>query len=494
MRTLFLLSFFLYVDAWIWYRHTRSLRDGHPKVHSSPYVHTSGEEIETIHGSWNASRFGAANTWGRRPVILRKAFPSTEMSHSRLPSWQEILELACCASNEDDQDMVESLTCRLIQHCPDQLGSFTLEFGPFDDTNELDKLLKRNDDTRASTLVVNDVDRWIPDVSDWMDVHFDFLPRWRRDDAQVSLAARGGGIGPHVDNYDVFLVQTSGYREWEICLEPICVQEEFDNLVEASQVRILNSTRMALKTIKVPLGPGDCLYLPPRFVHCGTATSDDCVTLSVGCRAPSAADLLSKVAESLADSARVSAVRRYSDEALFLSSSRGLTQDVKDQMKELLLDLVRDIVEDDTAWNNLVGKLITSPNRPVFDYPTPLYDMDPEWKLGLGLWGCADKALEAILAGHGELRRAEGVSFAWSISASSPTLSGTLYAQGRVFYLRGEESPLWVEMILDRIANGLPINQAWLNGNAPQGRIPAPTRNFLLELLNEGFLYGDEVS
>lgn len=484
MRTLSLLSFILYVDAWLGYRHTCSLRGRHPKARSS-YAHLSIDGIETLHGSWNASRFGASNNWGRRPVLLRNAFPCTETSHSRLPSWQEILEIASCASNDDDQDMVESLTCRLIQHCPNNLGSFTVEFGPFDDASELDELLKKNDDTIASTLVVNDVDRWIPDVSDWMDVHFDFLPRWRRDDAQVSLAARGGGIGPHVDNYDVFLLQASGYREWEIGQEPISVQEEFDNLVETSQVRILNLKQMAASTIKVPLAPGDCLYLPPRFVHCGTATSDDCVTLSVGCRAPSAADLLSKVAESLADSARESAVRRYSDDALFLSSSRGLSREVKDQMKELLLNLVHDFVDDDQAWNDLVGKLITSPNRPVFDYPTPLYELDSDWKSGLGSWGYPEKALEAVLSGQGELRRAEGVSFAWSISTANLTVSGKLFAQGRVFCLHGEESRLWVEIVLDRIANGSPINREWLNDTAPKGSIPAPTRNFLLELLNE---------
>jgi hypothetical protein len=127
------------------------------------------------------------------------------------------------------------------------------------------------------------------------------------------------------------------------------------------------------------------------------------------------------------------------------------------------------------------------------DYPTPLYELDPSWKSGLGLWGYPDKTLDAILAGQGELRRAEGVSFAWSVSTNNQTVHGKLYAQGRVFHLQGEESQPWVEILLDRIANGLPIYQNWLNSTVPHNSMPDPTRNFLLELLNEGFLYGDEV-
>ncbi len=494
LRTFCLFSLIVLLDAWLYQQDSRFSRQTRSNIRAS-CLHSSTNivgDVEIVHGAWNASLFGATNSWGRRPLFLKEGFKYDLASPYRLPSWQEIVELACCAANEDDRDMAESLTCRLIQHTPNKLDSFTVEFGPFDNTDELDTLLQSNDNTQASTLVVNDVDRWIPDLSDWMDVQFDFLPRWRRDDAQVSLAARGGGIGPHVDNYDVFLVQTSGSREWEIGLEPITVQEEFENLVEASQVRILNLTRIPKKTIKLQLHQGDCLYLPPRFVHCGTATSNDCVTLSVGCRAPSAADLLSKLAESVADSVKESTVRRYSDKNLLLSPSQGgLTSEVKDQMKLLLLDLVHDVVEDDQIWDDLVGRLITSPNRPVFDYPAPLYEMDQDWLASLGPWGKSETALDAVLSGKGDLRRAEGVSFAWSISKDN--LVGKLYAQGRVFCLRGEESYSWMESILDRIANGLPINFHWLQETATNGRVPAPTRKLLLELLDEGFLYGDNV-
>jgi 50S ribosomal protein L16 3-hydroxylase len=467
------------------------------------FLHSSAVEvrdIEVLHGAWNSSHFGATKCWGRQPLLLKGAFPVSdseeESSGSALPSWHEIIELACCAANEDDREMAESLACRLIQHKPEHLGSFTVEFGPFEDIKELDSLLRCNDNESASTLVLNDVDRWIPDLSDWMDSQFDFLPRWRRDDAQVSLAATGGGIGAHVDNYDVFLIQTSGRRDWEVGLGPITVQQEFDNLVEPSQVRILDLTDIAtsINTVKLQLQPGDCLYLPPRFIHRGTATSDDCVTLSVGCRAPSAADLLSKLAESVATSPMESAVRRYSDlDLMDSSSSQSVSNEVKDKMKEILLGLVNDFVSDDPSWDSLVGKLITEPNRPVLDYPTPLYEMDSDWKQELGVWGDSKTALEAVQLGDGVLRRAEGVAFAWSVPVRSGDLVGNLYAQGQVFHLRREESLLLTEEVLDRIANGPPVDCKWLKETMPVGQKSPATKKFLLELLEAGFLYGDDI-
>ena len=65
---------------------------------------------------------------------------------------------------------------------------------------------------RRETLVVNDIDRFYPPLADWMYDTFHFLPNWRMDDGQISLAEEGGGIGPHVDNYDVFLIQT---KPWD---------------------------------------------------------------------------------------------------------------------------------------------------------------------------------------------------------------------------------------------------------------------------------------
>ena len=94
---------------------------------------------------------------------------------------------------------------------------------------------------------------------------FGFLPRWRRDDAQISIAPVGGGIGPHVDSYDVFLIQAAGTREWRIQPSPtVTVQEEMDQLLPGLSVRILEPRDESPDFLSVHLEAGDVLYLPPR--------------------------------------------------------------------------------------------------------------------------------------------------------------------------------------------------------------------------------------
>eukprot|EP00536_Pseudo-nitzschia_multiseries_P008478 jgi/Psemu1/198185/e_gw1.215.85.1 len=193
----------------------------------------------------------------------------------------------------------------------DWLDTFEItQFGPFSDPSSLEALLRTEDcagnqTNVARTLLVNDVDRWYPKLSEWMDRRFNgngaqgsVLPaRWRRDDAQISLSYPAGGIGPHVDNYDVFLIQTAGERTWDIL---------WHDDTAGGSVRIMNVTKLQLleqqrfgrvrtKLTRLHLRPGDCLYLPPRVLHCGTAlkgSRGECMTLSVGCRAPSGLELV----------------------------------------------------------------------------------------------------------------------------------------------------------------------------------------------------------
>lgn len=443
----------------------------HDKLHFG--IKPLAASLQTISGPWNATAFSATQCWGRRPLLMTKVFDTNS-----LPSWDDITELAC--TSEED----ESVTSRLIQHIPDTLDTYQVEFGPFEPSNLADSL--KQNDKMALTLVVNDVDSLIPSVSDWMDLYFDFLPRWRRDDAQVSLAPIGGGIGPHVDNYDVFLVQTSGSREWEVGLGDISVDDEFSNLVEASEVRILNITQ---STNTVELQAGDCLYIPPRVVHCGTSTSNDCITLSVGCRAPSASDLLSRLAEKVSDSTSAAANERYTDFDLFTHNNKALSQSVKSRMKKLVVQAIEEVLETDEIWDDVVGRLITQPNRPRVGYPVPLSEMEEEWKETLGLWSDADSTLEAIKNGKGALYRAEGVSFASSVTTTPSATVHRLFAQGRQFKIH-DNSPS-IALLLSRIANGPPLDQ---NAICELG-IGGSSRviEFLKGLIEEGLLYGDEV-
>jgi ribosomal protein L16 Arg81 hydroxylase len=518
------------------------------KRETSLHVEEKDEILRMSHGPWNATLFGRSNCWGRHPLLMRNAFSEDDLSP--LPTWDDIVELACQKDDidEDDDDYEDDdvVTSRLIQHVPGTLDTYQASFGPFP-ALELQQSLsidhKEHDPASVeSTLVVNDVDRWIPEVSHWMDQYFGkYLPRWRRDDAQVSLAPRGGGIGPHVDNYDVFLIQVSGSRSWQVGPLNLSLSDEVRQLVASSEVSILNLTddksssqeilASSWKHQTMELHMGDCLYVPPRAVHCGISTSDDCVTLSVGCRSPSASELLARVAEKVATSTKLdSAAARYKDvdhswSPLFATTSTTTMYDenspplsncdaagvmgysIKQEMKRLLRQAVDDILEDDVLWDDMVGQLITEPKRSAAGggYPIPLRQMSDEWRRDLGIWANADATLDTILKGQGCLFRSEGVSFAASFpmvtyGASPPEKDAgsvvvhRLFAQGRTFELfrdatLDDSATASTTALLCRIANGPPLN---LEALCEMKLIPLPagTRKFLQELISEGFVYG----
>jgi 50S ribosomal protein L16 3-hydroxylase len=131
------------------------------------------------------------------------------------------------------------------------------------------------------TVLVQSVDAHLPAVADLID-RFDFLPRWRVDDVMISLAAAQGSVGPHVDSYDVFLLQGQGRRRW-------AVSERFvEDYVPGVDLRVLRAFRAQAEWV---LGPGDMLYLPPGVAHHGVAL-EPCLTYSIGFRAPSTYDLV----------------------------------------------------------------------------------------------------------------------------------------------------------------------------------------------------------
>jgi 50S ribosomal protein L16 3-hydroxylase len=123
------------------------------------------------------------------------------------------------------------------------------------------------------------VNHYLPEATALLQ-QFDFIPHARLDDLMVSYAPDGGGVGPHFDSYDVFLLQGQGKRLWRI-------SEQTDlTLVEGAPLRILKKFDTAQEWL---LEAGDMLYLPPHLAHWGVAVSDgvvDCMTYSIGFRAP----------------------------------------------------------------------------------------------------------------------------------------------------------------------------------------------------------------
>lgn len=132
-------------------------------------------------------------------------------------------------------------------------------------------------------LLVQEVDRVLPAARALL-APLAFMPRWRLDDVMASLAPDGAGVGAHIDHYDVFLVQGHGRRRWRIGNAPVVD----DTVHEGLDVSVLQHFEW---TDEYELEPGDVLYLPPRIAHEGVALGE-CITLSIGFRAPSVGDLL----------------------------------------------------------------------------------------------------------------------------------------------------------------------------------------------------------
>ena len=200
--------------------------------------------------------------WQKRPLLVRNAFPGL---HSPLQP-EDLAGLAC----------EEGTLSRLVQHDRASDG-WSVRHGPFPE--EAFPGLPDHD----WTLLVQDVDKWDPDVAALFDA-FRFLPRWRIDDIMVSFAATGGSVGAHVDQYDVFLLQSHGHRRWLIDDRPDAPLQFRDDV----ELKLLRTFEPSHDWV---LAPGDMLYLPPNVPHHGIA-EDPCLTLSVGMRAPSSAELV----------------------------------------------------------------------------------------------------------------------------------------------------------------------------------------------------------
>ncbi|RDL43061.1 cupin domain-containing protein [Marinomonas piezotolerans] len=145
------------------------------------------------------------------------------------------------------------------------------------------------------TLLVQACDHWVPEVQALRE-RFNFLPSWRVDDIMISYATEGGSVGPHYDQYDVFLIQMAGQRRWQV-LAP----EQFtDTPLNDVSLHILDQFDVDPEQDWV-LEPGDILYLPPNFAHNGRSLDNDCMTFSVGFRAPSVQAALRGLSDKLCE-------------------------------------------------------------------------------------------------------------------------------------------------------------------------------------------------
>ena len=183
---------------------------------------------------------------------------------------------------------------------------------------------------------------------------FRFIPDARLDDVMVSLATDGGGVGPHFDNYDVFLLQGAGRRRWRIG------KQKDLTLVPDVPLKLLQNFE---PTEEFVLEPGDMLYLPPNYAHDGVAEGDDCMTLSIGFRSPSAAEMAQGMLELAAeDMGDAQAGARYRDPGLLPTPNPA---QVPESLLEFAVQAASRVRLDAKLATRFLGRWLTEPKANV---------------------------------------------------------------------------------------------------------------------------------
>ncbi|HEX7070631.1 MAG TPA: cupin domain-containing protein, partial [Rhodothermales bacterium] len=287
----------------------------------------------TLFGGRSPAEF-LSEFWQKKPILVRGALPGFQSPISP----EELAGLA----------LEEEVSSRIVQP---EGGAYPwqLRYGPFE-AEEIEELPEA-----GWSLLVQEVDQWHSEAARVLD-YFRFIPNWRIDDLMISYATPGGGVGAHIDNYDVFLIQGMGRRRWEIGLDPV-----YDEvLVPDIDVRVLADFSPDAEWI---LEPGDMLYLPPRIPHNGVAL-DACMTLSVGFRAPSQSELIGGFMGYLAQTMDPTA--RYADPDLQPTSDPGLLPlEVVESLRRSLLAHV----DDAEAFRSWFGCHVTEPKRGSYAVP-----------------------------------------------------------------------------------------------------------------------------
>ena len=279
---------------------------------------------------WKLSNFDIddflTNYWQKKPLLIRQAIPG----FSTVLAPEELAGLAC----------EEGVHSRLVIE-KDAKKPWQLSYGPFAEDAFTSLPLSHY------SLLVSECEKWIPELQELVDL-FNFIPKWRIDDLMISYAPEHGSVGPHVDEYDVFLIQGSGKRHWSI-------QNTVSNtpaLIAGLDLAILQEFDADQDWI---LQPGDMLYLPPRIAHHGIAVGDGCMTYSVGFRAPAISDIMDSFLLEASDHHLTDI--RYFDPAL--DRDRNPAQ-IKDSDVQHFRALVSQLFEKSSdLWPDIVGKLVS---------------------------------------------------------------------------------------------------------------------------------------
>lgn len=286
----------------------------------------------TMLGSLSVHEF-LRDYWQKKPLLIRGAFPR----FNGLLTPEQTITLACG----------EEAQARLVTQ-PN--GQFELHQSPFTAKNfkGLSKF--------PWSVLVQGLNHHLPEAAELLK-HFDFIPHARLDDLMVSYAPKGGGVGPHFDPYDVFLLQGMGHRRWQISTQAD------RTLIEGAPLRVLKDFKVEQEWV---LAPGDMLYLPPQCAHNGVA-EDDCMTYSIGFRTPAYQELAEQFLVYLQD--RICVEGMYADPDL---KTQKHPSEISSAMLKQVEQAVKQVRWDKEDVANFLGCYLSEPKPHIyFDAPEP---------------------------------------------------------------------------------------------------------------------------
>lgn len=284
-----------------------------------------GDYPLTYLGGLTAREF-ISEYWQKKPLFVKGAFPQFKAALS-------IEELAGLALEEE-------IPSRLIL---EEGGSkpWELRQGPFTDEDFAQFPNER------WMLMLNDLDKYIPDLAPILEP-FRFIPRWRFDDLQASIAVDGGNVGPHWDDYDVFLLQGEGRKRWQISYAPT-TDEDF---IPGVDLRLIENFKVDEEWV---VEPGDLLYLPPKIGHFGISIGQS-VTWSIGYRMPQINGLLDDFTHTVIE--KVSPQLRLEDPAFPIEEEGYLSGRAITQFKQ---QLEQHLQYDDEHFARWFSRALTAP-------------------------------------------------------------------------------------------------------------------------------------
>ncbi|WOT06514.1 ribosomal protein uL16 3-hydroxylase [Shewanella youngdeokensis] len=358
--------------------------------------------------------------WQQKPLVIKNAFPDFK----EIISPDELAGLAC----------EEEVSSRVVVT---KDNNWQICQGPFEDYDKFG-------DSHWQ-LLVQALNHWHPDSANFIDA-FRFIPDWRFDDLMASFATPGGGVGAHIDNYDVFIIQGDGERRWTVGNKGQYAPKNNDPttpLIEGFT-----------PIIDVVLKKGDMLYIPPGYPHQGQ-TLTTAMSYSIGFRAPSQQELFSGLADGLIDSN--TGLKRFTS-----TDEPAQPSELSLSHQQGMLKLVSELASDPASFQLILGNML-SQNRFELDIcepdePYTLEDMDDYISQGALLYRIG--GLKLLMLEQDSVSR--------------------VFINGEAF-----EFPLAIKADIAQLAACFNFDnqQATLLLENPQ------TQAFILTLLNRGYFY-----